>query len=542
MAKSKIIVFNMEESERSKHQKSNSDYSSENDGSWDDMVKSPDDGELLDKKIIVDSAEDSENNEYDNESYGGRSNESLQKSNISNPNDIDYNRLDENYLTNLSKKSNSIRSLEMMNQRPGQFSKKSFNSNRSLIKNIYYPTMSAGNRSQKSEPVRNGNKNVRDNRHLSLPDIQRNKAKRATATFNQSKGSKNTSNSKQAKKLAKNREGGHSYISFNSANRKDRNKTYEENEPRSHKLDFTQKSVLNTEKEKKRMNETFESWTTEGKKTSIIPGLASTNKIAEEAYGGNSVQSHKSYVSKKSRSGQHKSSNKRSQSLHSKNGSETIGDDSLPELANSVVEDSMPFKGLENHHKAISKEGFSGANDTNYMQKTNENFYSSFKSKQTENINMAPLNIKENGFPFINSRDKLANQTEIYDDNSDLERIQNSNSKSLSGSPLNLKKAGQANMLNSTEQPTFRSNTGIVINSKRSKNKSKRSKVNQILMKEGEKKKPGTQNYYAGKDTNMAIIPNSDIMNLQNLQHFNGERFDSLEDGNFLNKTFLILI
>jgi hypothetical protein len=228
--------------------------------------------------------------------------------------------------------------------------------------------------------------------------------------------------------------------------------------------------------------------------------------------------------------------------LHSKNGSETIGDDSLPELANSVVEDSMPFKGLENHHKAISKEGFSGANDTNYMQKTNENFYSSFKSKQTENINMAPLNIKENGFPFINSRDKLANQTEIYDDNSDLERIQNSNSKSLSGSPLNLKKAGQANMLNSTEQPTFRSNTGIVINSKRSKNKSKRSKVNQILMKEGEKKKPGTQNYYAGKDTNMAIIPNSDIMNLQNLQHFNGERFDSLEDGNFLNKTFLILI
>jgi hypothetical protein len=223
------------------------------------MVKSPDDGELLDKKIIVDSAEDSENNEYDNESYGGRSNESLQKSNISNPNDIDYNRLDENYLTNLSKKSNSIRSLEMMNQRPGQFSKKSFNSNRSLIKNIYYPTMSAGNRSQKSEPVRNGNKNVRDNRHLSLPDIQRNKAKRATATFNQSKGSKNTSNSKQAKKLAKNREGGHSYISFNSANRKDRNKTYEENEPRSHKLDFTQKSVLNTEKEKKRMNETFES-------------------------------------------------------------------------------------------------------------------------------------------------------------------------------------------------------------------------------------------------------------------------------------------
>lgn len=85
--------------------------------------------------------------------------------------------------------------------------------------------------------------------------------------------------------------------------------------------------------------------------------MPSTGKIAEMEYGG-------SYHSKngdenKSRSSKNKGPlDNRSQSLQSKNRSETIGDDSLPEIANSVVEDSLPFKGLENHHKTISKEGF----------------------------------------------------------------------------------------------------------------------------------------------------------------------------------------
>jgi hypothetical protein len=64
--------------------------------------------------------------------------------------------------------------------------------------------------------------------------------------------------------------------------------------------------------------------------------------------------------------------------------SETNDDGSLPDINISVVEDSLPFKGLENHYKGISKEGFSGANDTNYMKNTNENFYSSFKSKRND--------------------------------------------------------------------------------------------------------------------------------------------------------------
>jgi len=108
--------------------------------------------------------------------------------------------------------------------------------------------------------------------------------------------------------------------------------------------------------------------------------LLSTNKIAEEAYGG-SQQSHKSPQGSRSHGSKENSHEKRSQSMNSRMRSETIGEDSLPEIANSVVEDSLPFRGLENHHKLISKEGFSGANDTNYMHKTNENFYSSFKSK-----------------------------------------------------------------------------------------------------------------------------------------------------------------
>ena len=38
----------------------------------------------------------------------------------------------------------------------------------------------------------------------------------------------------------------------------------------------------------------------------------------------------------------------------------------FPEINNSVVEDSLPFQGLDNHTHHISLEGFSGARATYY--------------------------------------------------------------------------------------------------------------------------------------------------------------------------------
>lgn len=111
------------------------------------------------------------------------------------------------------------------------------------------------------------------------------------------------------------------------------------------------------------VRESFESCTTQGKKESIAPGMMSE----DEPYGH--LQNEQL---------------QQENSLRSNHNSETIGENSLPDINNSVVEDSLPFKGLENHYKGISKEGFSGANDTNYMKKTNENFYSSFKSKRND--------------------------------------------------------------------------------------------------------------------------------------------------------------
>jgi len=94
----------------------------------------------------------------------------------------------------------------------------------------------------------------------------------------------------------------------------------------------------------------------------------------------------------------------------SRQNTETIGEDSLPDIDNSVVEDSLPFRGLENHYMAISKEGFSGANNTNQMKKTNENFYSSFKSKGNENeINQ----YKDGNYPNMSSKGN--NQSEIHE-------------------------------------------------------------------------------------------------------------------------------
>ena len=109
---------------------------------------------------------------------------------------------------------------------------------------------------------------------------------------------------------------------------------------------------------------------------------------------------------------------KRSKSELSRANNSSAGNVSLPEIINSVVEDALPFKGLENHYKPISKEGFSGANDTNQMRKTNENFYSSMKSKQIDNSLIAPMLIKENSLQYPNSN----NRTEIIDDEDEFDR------------------------------------------------------------------------------------------------------------------------
>jgi len=49
------------------------------------------------------------------------------------------------------------------------------------------------------------------------------------------------------------------------------------------------------------------------------------------------------------------------------------------------------------------------------------------------------------------------------------------------------------------------------------------------------KRKPGTQNYFAAHDTNMAIIPNADIQNLQYLQNNLINRKDPLDRGKLSN-------
>ena len=115
------------------------------------------------------------------------------------------------------------------------------------------------------------------------------------------------------------------------------------------------------------VRESFESQTTEGKNESI----KEPEERPENPYGNiEESEHHQEYNDQNSRV--------------SRQDTKTNGENSLPEIANSVVEDSLPFRGLENHYKAISKEGFSGANDTGFMKKTNENFYSSFKSKGNE--------------------------------------------------------------------------------------------------------------------------------------------------------------
>lgn len=43
----------------------------------------------------------------------------------------------------------------------------------------------------------------------------------------------------------------------------------------------------------------------------------------------------------------------------------------FPAIKNSVVDESLPFHGLENHTKLISLEGFSGARATYYNKYVN---------------------------------------------------------------------------------------------------------------------------------------------------------------------------
>ena len=78
--------------------KTNSDYNSENDELVAGIVRTPDDGELLDKKIIVNGSPKSKNSEYENSSYNERSIKSSNPHDASNPDDFD-----DNYRTHISK-------------------------------------------------------------------------------------------------------------------------------------------------------------------------------------------------------------------------------------------------------------------------------------------------------------------------------------------------------------------------------------------------------------------------------------------------------
>lgn len=343
-------------------------------------------------------------------------------------------------------KRESNRSIDMLNRRPVNSSV--HKSNRSLSKHsvktvsrhtskqtskdMYYPgTNLVPVKSQKSEPMRKQNVAKRD-RTLSLPDIKRGSIKHqhsVSSHYTNNKLQSDTSFSGKNLKYPKNREVGQSFVSFNAKNSSIK--------PNSLKASITpgttgksgkahNVSLNYTDKLSKNVRESFESCTTEGKKTSQVAiDLNSSNRVAEDNYG----------IQKPSEinTSQYKQSSKeniqvdRSKSKLSNIRSETIGEDSLPEIANSVVEDSLPFKGLENHYKAISKEGFSGANDTNYMQKTNENFYSSFKTNNRGDGSPPKKRPGiENGLPSLNGQELNPTdqyyQSAAYEDSDDLDR------------------------------------------------------------------------------------------------------------------------
>ena len=275
-------------------------------------------------------------------------------------------------------------------------------------------------------------------------------------------------------------------------------------------LDYTHKIEIMTENQKN-IRESFESWTTEGKKTSNNPEFPSNSKVADDSYGQIKNTNKGTIQHKLSSVEENSYKSNRSKSQISVVKSESAGDESLPEIWNSVVEDALPFKGLENHFKAISKEGFSGANDTNYMKKTNENFYSSVKSKRTDNMIISPMIINENGFP---ASDNNAPFEEIDDEDSNFERIQTDNHvinmKNLSSS---IKKSSVENSIIASTKfsPYSKKNASNIKGvTKRRENNSKASnKGNDQQWFSFEYSKPTkTHNQYDGSHSNMVVMSN----------------------------------
>jgi len=312
-------------------------------------------------------------------------------------------------IPNKKKERRSNRSIDMLNKRPKR-DPNMFKSNRTSSKNshkslnkqmssqnhmmqeMYYPGVSlCPIKSQKSAPVSNYADNY--------------------------KKINSTSSKKHMQKQLKTNVG-QSFVSFNAVNSSVRNNT-NAIQP-SNKLIENDNFSGNLTDNANKARESFESCTTQGKnKTGETPEIHSSNKLPEINENAYSSIQNPNKSSKASRS-----QGNRSKSCVSQGRSETIGENSLPEISNSVVEDSLPFKGLENHYKVISKEGFSGANNANSMKKTNENFYSSFKSKRndTPSITYAASN-PEDGQSYTNKQQ--INQTDVNNEENNSSQKQN---------------------------------------------------------------------------------------------------------------------
>ena len=302
-------------------------------------------------------------------------------------------------------------------------------------KEVYYPGVTSGSlKSQKSEPVRKHIQASRENRKLSLPDINRHKLKKANSSSYYSNAQKLKSDSNFSNRNLRNPKNpdiGHSFVSFNvknsSAKIRSMNASVTPHTNGKNAIDKVLMSVNNTENQTKNVRESFESCTTEGKKTSQAMDKLSSNRLAEEAYG-DSRQADRTSTNPKQSSKEN--INNRPNTQLSNIPSETIGEDSLPEIANSVVEDSLPFKGQDTNQDATIKIDFSKASGTNYMQKTNEGFYSSFKSnKRNETSQMNHRKPIDNGLPSLNGTNinKTENhpQSAAYEDSVDLDRAGN---------------------------------------------------------------------------------------------------------------------
>jgi hypothetical protein len=323
------------------------------------------------------------------------------------------------------KKGVSNMSIDRLNQRPNR-EKLSNKSNKSYSKSNHQSL----HKNSKRESKKNSDDNsYKEKRKLSLPDISRHKLKKKSSKSQYSNQEVAKSNSSYSNKnlQVKNANIGQSFMSFNAPNSNSKNNTSIVPQSQGNNLiDKTHFSGYFTENNPNNLvRESFESCTTEGKKTSNIKTPSTPMENAYGAIESEGLDEREMTEENK----QSRRSNKVSVS----------GDGSLPDINNSVVEDSLPFIGLDNHHKVISKEGFSGANDTNYMKKTNENFYSSFKQKRTDNGNVSYTAIPENGFPYVNQNSQNLNKSEIQDDGSDYEKLQpmtrDRGIKSISSSP-----------------------------------------------------------------------------------------------------------